>query len=385
MERNWLIRTSQKQILGPIAKAKVLEFMQKGALGLNDEVMSGNGYWFALKEKELVDKYLFGDLPQSYNPISESKSVLSKRENPDKTTSINSAPANKTQVLRAETLTPGILPAQDDLEYPDITLLNTSTSGLQKQSMQALEPELRLPDSSDLEFPDIALINATINNTPHVQVGHNESLANAKSKNEVKASVDFFLEEDLIYPKSDDLEYPDMNNLSVGATEDVKKGIADNDDREFIVQTDTAQVNSVEKKNDFNIDEFEVDLNPKEEKSQKSGYDQDSKMDLVFKTEPNVTKPEKTKSSTSSSSTSSKSELKLLHERKPKAAAPLVPLEPIKPNLKSPADFPRSALPENLKKRNDNYLLYILIILILLILSLFFYYYRTILNKPLPV
>ncbi len=383
MERNWLIRTSQKQILGPIAKAKVLEFMQKGALGLNDEVMSGNGYWFSLKEKELVDKYLFGDLPQSYNPISESKSVLSKRENPDKTTSINSAPANKTQVLRAETLTPGILPAKDDLEYPDITLLNTSTSGLQKQSMQAVEPDLRLPDSSDLEFPDIALINATINNTPHVQVGHNESLANTKSKTEVNASVEFFLEEDLIYPKSDDLEYPDMNSL-FGNTEVVKKAIEDNDDREFIVQTDTAQVNSVEKKNDFDNEfdnEFKVDINPKDNKSKNTGYDEDAKMDLVFKTEPDVTKPEKTKSSSSNS----KSELKLLHERKPKAIITPVPIEPIKPNLKSPADFTRTALPENLKKRNDNYLLYILIILILLILSLFFYYYRTILNKPLPV
>ena len=48
MERNWLIRTTQNQILGPVAKAKLLEFLQKGALGLNDEVSSGNGYWFSL-------------------------------------------------------------------------------------------------------------------------------------------------------------------------------------------------------------------------------------------------------------------------------------------------------------------------------------------------
>ena len=52
--------------------------------------------WFWLKEKDLVDKYLYGDVPQSYNPISESKSVLSKRENPDKTMSLNATPANKT-------------------------------------------------------------------------------------------------------------------------------------------------------------------------------------------------------------------------------------------------------------------------------------------------
>jgi len=65
--------------------------MEKGALGLNDEVTSGNGFWFSLKEKDLVDKFLYGDIPQGYNPISESKSVLSKRENPDKTTSLNTA------------------------------------------------------------------------------------------------------------------------------------------------------------------------------------------------------------------------------------------------------------------------------------------------------
>jgi len=76
MERNWLIRTTQNQILGPVSKAKVLEFLQKGALGPGDEVCSGNGYWFYIKEKDLVDKYLHGDVPQGYNPISESISVL---------------------------------------------------------------------------------------------------------------------------------------------------------------------------------------------------------------------------------------------------------------------------------------------------------------------
>jgi len=68
-ERNWLIRTTQNQILGPVAKAKVIEFMEKGALGLNDEVTSGNGFWFSLKEKDLVDKFLYGDIPQGYNPF----------------------------------------------------------------------------------------------------------------------------------------------------------------------------------------------------------------------------------------------------------------------------------------------------------------------------
>ncbi|MDD4975620.1 MAG: hypothetical protein PHY93_14785, partial [Bacteriovorax sp.] len=186
MERNWLIRTTQKQILGPVAKAKVLEFLQKGALGINDEVTSGNGYWFSLKEKDLVDKYLFGDVPQGYNPISESKSVLSKRENPDKTTSLNATPANKTQVLKIGALGPGIFPANDDLEYPDITMLNTTAGAQLNQEVRPVAPtvasradsseETKLPTSDDLEFPDISLITATINNSPLIEISHGQPI-----------------------------------------------------------------------------------------------------------------------------------------------------------------------------------------------------------------
>jgi len=76
MERNWLIRTGQNQILGPVTKDKVKELINSGSLDLEDEVCSGNGYWFKIKEDDLVDKYLNGDYIQSFDPISEAKSVL---------------------------------------------------------------------------------------------------------------------------------------------------------------------------------------------------------------------------------------------------------------------------------------------------------------------
>ena len=77
MERNWLIRTSKKKILGPVSKKKIRELIQQGALDPEDEVCSGNGYWFRIKEETLVEKYIHGDTPQEFNMIAEAKTVLS--------------------------------------------------------------------------------------------------------------------------------------------------------------------------------------------------------------------------------------------------------------------------------------------------------------------
>jgi hypothetical protein len=76
MERNWLIRTALNQILGPVTKDKIKELISSGTLDLEDEVCSGNGYWFKIKENELVDKYIHGDYIQGFNPVSEAKNVL---------------------------------------------------------------------------------------------------------------------------------------------------------------------------------------------------------------------------------------------------------------------------------------------------------------------
>ncbi|TDJ07378.1 MAG: hypothetical protein E2O68_03740 [Deltaproteobacteria bacterium] len=76
MERNWLIRTGQNQILGPVTKDKVKELISSGSLDLEDEVCSGNGFWFKIKENDLVDKFLHGDYIQGFNPVSEAKNIL---------------------------------------------------------------------------------------------------------------------------------------------------------------------------------------------------------------------------------------------------------------------------------------------------------------------
>lgn len=76
MEKNWLIRTKSNHILGPVSKEKVQELYQNGSIKPDDEICSGNGYWFFIRETELVDKYLNGTTPQSFNPISEAKDIL---------------------------------------------------------------------------------------------------------------------------------------------------------------------------------------------------------------------------------------------------------------------------------------------------------------------
>lgn len=352
MERNWLIRTSQNQILGPVAKAKVLEFLQKSALGLNDEVCSGNGYWFSLNEKDLVDKYLYGDIPQGYNPISESKSVLSRRENPDKTTSLNTAPANKTQEMKLTTQGPGVLPSGDDLEYPDLTMVSTKLSDLigPGPTTHSIE-DLKLPTSDDLEFPDVNLIATSINNNPQTPTYEGHSMdASPKPKELAKVPAS---SEVIIYPENDDLAYPDMEAPAAQLEDEEKK----KPNKDF--------------KNEYETDSglSLVDNGFPEENQEKA-----EKISQIGPVLGMVKKNEKHKEIHSE-------DKKLLHERKVKASSK----ESGTQEVSLPTEAPARVIPEHLKKRNDNYLMYVLVILVLIILGLFFYYYRNILNKPLPV
>lgn len=76
MGKNWLIRTKSNHILGPVSKEKVLELYHNNSIKLDDEVCTGNGYWFFIRETELVEKYLLGNEVQGFNPMSEAKDVL---------------------------------------------------------------------------------------------------------------------------------------------------------------------------------------------------------------------------------------------------------------------------------------------------------------------
>ena len=380
MERNWLIRTTQDQILGPVAKAKVVEFLEKGALGLNDEVTSGNGYWFSLKEKDLVGKYLYGDIPQGYNPISESKSVLSKRENPDKTTSLNNAPANKTQVLRATSTTnPGIIPPKEDLEYPDITVVN------QKINLGNLNTgeELKLPKNEDLEFPDITLIKASINENPHAVNATTAHPSGGHSRPAAVAAPANLSDEPVVYPDDDDLAFPDMISGSSAGTASHGGLAVVEEEREFKVPIKKSA-------EEFN-NEFSDDSGLSLDKIHHEVESSPEKTPAPVVAPAPAPKVEKVEPAPSLGLVGKKDKLAqgvphaqhALYERKIKTSMQQPPKDHA--NDLPEKEVASRSMPEDLKKRNDNYLLYVLVILVLIILSLFFYYYRTILNKPLPV
>lgn len=82
MDKNWLIRTKSNHILGPISKEKVLELYNNGSIKPDDEVCSGNGYWFFIREDDMVDRFLVGGEVQGFNPISEAKDVLTTPSQP---------------------------------------------------------------------------------------------------------------------------------------------------------------------------------------------------------------------------------------------------------------------------------------------------------------
>jgi hypothetical protein len=393
MERNWLIRTTQNQILGPVAKSKVLEFIEKGALGNDDEVASGNGYWFSLKEKDLVDKYLYGDIPQGYNPISESKSVLSKRENPEKTTSINTAPANSAQDKNKSTLPTGISPKDEDLEYPDsgsdITLVGVSLNKL------TLKPNLdsgKLPGASDLEFPDMGEIAKNISSTPEHKPSHASVPVHGSSKTVTpKSAPEVDLEfsasaNNFKYPEDSNLDYPDLTAVTSNKTQThvQTQAKASSPSHSNHTQTMTvamakstapASAETEEEDRDFTVvlpvataaaksQVEEIVEKPVSEKRQIENL-----IGPIIKEKKNV-KPTPTPKPVE--------ERKLLHDRKKQAHVEHLEEEEA-PVAKRPV------VSEELKSRNDNYLLYLVILLVIIIVVLFVYYYKTILNKPLPV
>lgn len=105
MEKNWLIRTKNNHILGPVSKQKVRELLEKGSIKGDDELCSGNGYWFYVREKDLVEKYVLKDIPQDFNPVSEASTVLADKFESD------SEQDNSTNIIK--------VPSEDDLAFPE--------------------------------------------------------------------------------------------------------------------------------------------------------------------------------------------------------------------------------------------------------------------------
>lgn len=106
MEKNWLIRTKNNRILGPISKRKVLELIDNKSIKGDDEVCSGNGYWFFVKEDLLVDKYIRSNEVQGFNPVQEAQTVVANGLEDEQQPTWNQGGAS--------------IPSEDDLEYPEV-------------------------------------------------------------------------------------------------------------------------------------------------------------------------------------------------------------------------------------------------------------------------
>ena len=144
-EKNWLIRTRAKQILGPVSKKKIIEFVEKGSLAPEDEITRGNGYWINVKERELLDKYLYGDVPMEFNPINEAKAVLINLNKNGRTSSIGPTISNQVKAPKDNNK----LPENDDLAYPGDDSNQTDNTQFIKIPPKQATTDANLPDQSD--------------------------------------------------------------------------------------------------------------------------------------------------------------------------------------------------------------------------------------------
>lgn len=64
----WMVRTSNLQVLGPFSKDEVIEMIQSGEVLHQDEVCRGNSYWFFVHEQDELQKQLGIQLPVHKNP-----------------------------------------------------------------------------------------------------------------------------------------------------------------------------------------------------------------------------------------------------------------------------------------------------------------------------
>jgi hypothetical protein len=131
MNKNWLIRTKNNHILGPVSKEKIRDLISNGSIKGDDEICSGDGYWIYVRETELVSKYILGEEKQGFNPVQEAKTILA--------TGISSS---------EESTSDDLFPSNDDLDYPDM-------------GEGPIEDAL-LPETEDLEYPG----NNIIDNKP---------------------------------------------------------------------------------------------------------------------------------------------------------------------------------------------------------------------------
>lgn len=98
--KKWIIRTRSNHILGPVSQEKILELIENNSIHSDDEICSANGYWFQVKEADLLKKYLYEGNEQGFNPVSEALLEMRNRMGGDN----KITPKEITQVISVKTL-----------------------------------------------------------------------------------------------------------------------------------------------------------------------------------------------------------------------------------------------------------------------------------------
>ncbi len=205
MKRNWLIRTKNNKILGPLPKEKVIELYNAGDLKELDEVCSGNGYWFWIKEKELVEKYLVGEAEQSFNPVSEAQTVLChseggsvlgvSKESNIEDTQVLQVPIDlkkKSKKLETDDDEEVVVPLTNDLDYPDDEFIEN------------------VKDEVEKELREFKVSNDSQESQDFVE---KRSEKHSKKIEVVKDGDSLIDETDVLLPEVDDLDYPDTESF----------------------------------------------------------------------------------------------------------------------------------------------------------------------------
>lgn len=374
-EKNWLIRTKNNQILGPATKQKVIELIQKGSLTGEDEICCGNGYWFWIKEEDLLEKYVYGDISQGFNPISEAPDVLTAggRQTPLEPFMGSAPKANQSSPQKKQAPPSNeeemIFPNSEDLEYPDMGVSSETSSNMELEQVETQSPshieaahesnESEESNEEDITRLDLSDLSGQINEM--------KAAGQGKLREDSPSALNDSEEEIELLPSDDDLEYPDLDDVGTGEI-DLNIGEEDQSD-------DTHPLSEHEDRG----------LGPavalEQDDLENEGVKGNSKGSLS-KDLPELSLPPK-----AAAHAKAHKKKKPLKRRSHSFSVDQDSLD----HDETSDDFldgeellhEQAQANGQVKQRNDKYLFFILILVFVLI-AVLFYYYRTILNKPLP-
>lgn len=151
-EKNWLIRTKSNHILGPVSLDKIRELLTSESIKGDDEICSGNGFWFYVRESDLVNEFIHDRKKQCFNPVQEAEKsknrILDQVDDEFKIETEKEVSDDITQVLKLETI--------DERENQDFKIEQESKKKSANYiSTDGLEIEAKSEEEDTLESSDI--------------------------------------------------------------------------------------------------------------------------------------------------------------------------------------------------------------------------------------